>query len=60
MTGMGKEGKMGCKERKKEYKGWGGGSIISHMLKCHKQIMKCHKQIMQFYRYQILAQTIFN
>lgn len=43
----------GIQGKEERIQGIGGGSIIPHMLKCHKQMM-------QFHRYQILVQTIFN
>jgi hypothetical protein len=48
-----KKGTKGMQGKEERIQGMGGGWIISHMLKCHKQMM-------QFYRYQILVQTIFN
>lgn len=49
-----KKGMKGIQGKEERIQGLGGGgSFISHMLKCHKQMM-------QFYRYQVLVQTIFN
>ena len=48
-----KKGMKGMQGKEERIQGMGGGSIISH-------ILKCHKQTMQFHRYQILVLTIFN